>query len=236
MRQVYLPEIHDTGPPTEDGAYLLGRLLHRFRNSLTSVRGYAELLTAADVPAERRRQWAGNIVTQLDRIEALQDRLHASARGERPVGEHSLGMILRAAIRRSRERASDEGAAIDVRLLIHDVLIDGDGEALTEAFAAAIDNAIEASVAAGSGHVDIGVGRDGEDWVLRIVDHGDGLDPEAGEHAGTAFFSQKSGHLGLGVYLCRSILQRHGLDLELANASAGGAMVTIRGRRVPSYL
>ena len=236
MRETLLQDVPMNGPPLEDGAHLLGRLLHRFRNSLTSVRGYAELLAGENVEAESRRQWAANIVTQLDRIEVLQTRLQASARDERRTAEHSLGMILRAAVRRSRHRACSAGSAVEVRLLIDDVPVMGDGEALTEALAAVLDNALEASVAAGAAHVDVGLGRDGDNWALRIVDHGNGFGPEAAERAGSAFFSQKPGQLGLGLYLCRSILQRHDLDLELASASQGGAMVTIRGRRLPSYL
>lgn len=235
MRDSLLPSIPDV-PPVEDGAHLLGRLLHRFRNSLTSVRGYAELLGADDVPAERRRQWAGHIVTQLDRIEALQSRLNTSARTDRRTGTHSLGMILRAALRRSRERAQTDTQQVALRFRGEDVLVHGDGEALTEAFTAVIDNALEATTAAGGNRVEAVVEREGEAWALRIVDTGEGLVPEVAERAGSAFYSTKPGHLGLGLYLCRGALLRHDLDLELANAPEAGAVVTIRGRRVPSYL
>lgn len=236
MRDTLLQTLPDAAPPVEDGAHLLGRMLHRFRNSLTSVRGYAELLGGDEVPAERRRQWAGRIVDQIERIEDLQTRLDAGARGAGATGEHSLGMILRAAVERSRSRASEAVAAIDVRLRGGDVMVHGDGESLTEALAALLDNAIEATLDAGGTRVDASLTSDDEGWTLRIVDTGDGMSPAISERAGSAFFSRKPGHLGLGLYLSRSILLRHDLDLEIANASDAGAVVTIRGRRLPSYL
>ena len=235
MHDSLLHAMPEAGAPVDDGAHLLGRLLHRFRNSLTSVRGYAELLGGDEVPADRRRAWAAHIVEQLDRIEDLQTRLDAGARRRRAAARHSLGMVLRAAIQRSRERTGARDRGVDVRLRGDDVVIDGDGDALTEAFAAVFDNAIEATAAACGTRVDALVARDGDGWTLRIVDTGDGLVPEAAERAGSAFFSRKPGHLGLGLYLGRSILLRHDLDLELANAPEAGAVVTIRGRRPPSY-
>lgn len=236
MRDTLLQAFPDAAPPVEDGAHLLGRMLHRFRNSLTSVRGYAELLGGDDVPAERRRQWAGHIVDQIERIEDLQTRLDAGARGTGATGEHSMGMILRAAIRRSRERSTEAARGVDVRLRGDDVMVRGDGESLTEALAAVLDNALEATAEAGGERVVASLTVDDGAWTLRVVDTGDGMPPEISERAGSAFFSRKAGHLGLGLYLSRSILLRHDLDLELANAPEAGAVVTIRGRRLPSYL
>jgi signal transduction histidine kinase len=235
MHDSMISVMADAPPPVEDGAHLLGRLLHRFRNSLTSVRGYAELLGGDEVSDERRQQWAAHIVTQLDRIEALQSRLDASVRNRRASGDHSLGMVLRAAMQRSRQRVGSHTDHVDLRLRGEDVLVKGDGDSLTEAVAAVFDNALEATAAAGGDRVDVLVARDGADWTLRVVDTGGGLTPEAAERAGTPFYSRKTGHLGLGLYLCRSILLRHDLDLELANAPGAGAVVTIRGRRLPSY-
>jgi len=145
-------------------------------------------------------------------------------------------MILRAAVQRTRQRAASHTQHVDLRLRGEDVLVDGDGDALTEAVAALLENALEASAAAGGDRVDVLVAREDDDWTLRVVDTGDGLSPEVAEHAGSPFFSRKTGHLGLGLYLCRAVLRRHDLDLELANAPEAGAMVTIRGRRLPSYL
>lgn len=236
MTETLLRALSD-GTVPDDGIDLLGRMLHRFRNSLTSVRGYAELLAESDVPEERRRQWATRIVEQIERIETLHGRLDAGRGAVRPRAEHSLGMVLRAALRRSHQRVSAAAGDVDVRLdLDGDVEVEGDGEALTEAVAALVDNAREATaLLPGPGRaVHVTLGRDGDHWTLRVCDDGPGMTPDVAERVGTAFFSRKPGHLGLGTYLSRTYLQRHDLHLDLTNGSDGGTVATIRGRLLPS--
>lgn len=225
------------GTVPDDGIGLLGRMLHRFRNSLTSVRGYAELLAESDVPEDRRRQWATRIIEQIERIETLQGRLDAGRGAVRPRAEHSLGMVLSAALRRSRQRVSVAAADVDVRLdLDGDVRLQGDGEALTEAVAALVDNACEATALLPGTEraVRVTLEHDADRWTLRVSDDGPGMTPDVAERVGTAFFSRKPGHLGLGTYLSRTYLQRHDLHLDLTNASDGGTVATIRGRHLPS--
>ncbi|HKK70114.1 MAG TPA: HAMP domain-containing sensor histidine kinase [Candidatus Krumholzibacteria bacterium] len=236
MTETLLRALSD-GTVTEDGIGLLGRMLHRFRNSLTSVRGYAELLAESDVPEERRRQWATRIIEQLERIESLQSRLDAGRQVGRPVAEHSLGMVLRAAVRRSRQRLASAAAGIDVRFdLDGDLLVRGDGEALTEAVAALVDNACEATALLPGPEraVRLTLEQDADHWTVCVEDDGPGMTPDVAERVGTAFYSRKPGHLGLGTYLSRTYLQRHDLDLGLTNASDGGTVATIRGRHLPS--
>lgn len=217
-----------------DEVHLLGRALHRMRNMMMSVRGYAELIARGEGDDVLRRRWAERIVDQLDRLESMHARLDGAQarRGDR--SPQSLSMVVRAAVERSRQRF-DEDLEIDLDL-DGDILVEGEGEALREAVSALIDNALEA-------HRDAGVidavcvrfdpeGTDG--WALHVSDRGEGLSAPVSERVGQPFFTRKAGHLGLGLYLSRTLLTRHGLSLELANDRDGGTVATIRGRKNPS--
>ena len=211
---------------------LLGRAIHRVRNLMMSVRGYAELIAISSVGDDDHRRWAGRIVEQVDRLEALQSRVDGALRESPELASHSLAMIARAAVERSSYRMGGEAAEIGVRVKVsEDVVLEADGEDLAEAIAALIDNAREASADSGS-DVELWLGTEGTDsWTLKVVDTGPGCPDRDRTRLGEPFFTRKAGHLGLGLFLSRSLLDRHGMQLDFEVASGGGTVATIRERR-----
>lgn len=88
-----------------------------------------------------------------------------------------------------------------------------------------IKNAIEAG-----GRADAVSGQIApEDGGFRvsIEDRGPGLSTEVLENALLPFYSTKEGGSGLGLALCREIVEAHGGRLRLANRVGGGAIVSV---------
>jgi two-component system, LuxR family, sensor histidine kinase DctS len=57
----------------------------------------------------------------------------------------------------------------------------------------------------------IEVRRQDERWAaFRVADTGPGIDPEAARHVFTEFFTTKRDGMGLGLSLCRSVIEQHG--------------------------
>lgn len=216
---------------------LLGRAIHRVRNLLMSVRGYAELIAISNLGEEEHRRWAARIVEQVDRLEALQARVDGALRIAPRPGRQSMALVARAAVERSNRRLEGAAAAVEVRLLLReDRVIEADGEDLAEAVAALLDNAREAvAEAGGESPVEIEIAADPQgEWALRVTDSGSGLAPADLARLGEPFHTRKAGHLGLGLFLSRSLLDRHGLQLDFAAADGKGTVATIRERREPS--
>jgi two-component system sensor kinase FixL len=62
------------------------------------------------------------------------------------------------------------------------------------------------------------------EWIeIRVVDTGPGLAPEVREQLFQPFVSTKAGGMGVGLSLCRSIVEAHGGDLIAGNNEGGGA-------------
>jgi PAS domain S-box-containing protein len=80
--------------------------------------------------------------------------------------------------------------------------------------------------------IEVRVGLEDDAAVLRVTDHGPGVPEEAltrifgrfEQAAPTTSF----GGLGLGLFMVREIVRRHGGTVEAANAEGGGARFTVR--------
>ncbi|MGQ0834605.1 MAG: sensor histidine kinase [Gammaproteobacteria bacterium] len=73
--------------------------------------------------------------------------------------------------------------------------------------------------------LEIGESRGG--FLVEVRDRGSGLGVEALHNALLPFFSTKASGTGLGLTLCREIVEAHGGRLSVANRPDGGAVVTI---------
>jgi signal transduction histidine kinase len=86
-------------------------------------------------------------------------------------------------------------------------------------------NAIEASP--GGGAIAVQGSLEGAQVVLRIADGGSGFPAEILAGNVEEFFSTKSSGAGLGLSICRRIVQEAGGDLRLSNVSGGGAAAEV---------
>ncbi|CAO3452502.1 hypothetical protein [Azospirillum largimobile] len=69
-------------------------------------------------------------------------------------------------------------------------------------------------------------GRDGEGRVeVAVADHGHGMSEEARSRLFDPFFTTKAGGMGLGLSICRSIVETHGGNLRATDNPGGGVVM-----------
>jgi two-component system nitrogen regulation sensor histidine kinase NtrY len=64
-------------------------------------------------------------------------------------------------------------------------------------------------------------------FVVEVADRGSGLSEEVLRDALLPFYSTKPAGMGLGLTICREIVEAHGGRLSVANRADGGAVVTV---------
>lgn len=90
-------------------------------------------------------------------------------------------------------------------------------------------NLLKNAVESGSApeEIRIALRENAEGIVLEVLDRGAGLSEDVLRDALLPFFSTKATGTGLGLTLCREIVEAHGGRLSLANRPDGGAVVTV---------
>lgn len=91
-----------------------------------------------------------------------------------------------------------------------------------------IRNGIEAMASVDKRRLTIATAPRDVDWVeIRVSDTGIGLSEEVRETLFQPFISTKSGGMGVGLSICRSIVEAHGGDLLAGNNEGGGAIFSL---------
>jgi len=75
--------------------------------------------------------------------------------------------------------------------------------------------------------IELAVQHTARGFSVEVRDRGPGFTPQALENALVPFYSTKESGTGLGLTLCREIVEAHGGRLRIANRTGGGAVVTL---------
>lgn len=106
-------------------------------------------------------------------------------------------------------------------------MIDADPTQLTVIFSNIIDNAFQA-VDKVTGHISVNVSlKDGPAYEVTVTDNGVGMDTETLSKMYTPFYTTKAKGTGLGLTVCRELVELHNGTMEIISAPGAGATVKV---------
>jgi C4-dicarboxylate-specific signal transduction histidine kinase len=197
---------------------LTASIAHEVSQPLTAAVTNADAalrwLGAQPPDLEEVRQALGRIVEGGMRARNVIDRIHALTKKVPPRKEKlDLNESILEVIALTRSELLRNGVALQTQLAKDLPLILGDRIQLQQVILNLIINAVEAmrSVDEGPRELRIGTGLDGANSVIVAVqDSGPGLEPDTLGHLFDPFYTTKPSGLGMGLSICRSIIEAHG--------------------------
>jgi signal transduction histidine kinase len=213
---------------------LAAAIAHEVRQPLTSIvmGGSALQRFLADAPPklEKARATAGRMMDAGHRASEIMDdirKLFGTAdRPQDPVDVNGLALTV---LRSFDSDLKKHNIATRVELKAELPQIIGHRGQLQEVLVNLIQNAIDAmDMVDDDGRVlRLKTGHDGEGVSVEIEDTGPGIDPKKSHTVFDAFFTTKPHGMGLGLAICRMIVERHGGQLVAASADPHGAIFRI---------
>jgi PAS domain S-box-containing protein len=181
--------------------------------AITNANAAMRWLGARPPDLEEVRQALGRIVNNGTRASDVIGRIRDLVR-KAPLRKDSLEIneAIREVIALTRSEVVKNGVSVKTQLAQGLPLIQGDRVQLQQVILNLIINAVEAMSAAGEGSREllISTGKAESDGVLVAVrDSGPGLAPASFQRLFEAFYTTKPGGLGMGLSICRSIIEAH---------------------------
>jgi PAS domain S-box-containing protein len=162
---------------------------------------------------EEVRQALDRIVENGNRAGDVIDRIHALIKKAPPRKDHlEINGAVLEVLELTRGEAAKNGVSVKTDLVDGLPLIEGDRVQLQQVVLNLIMNAVEAMSGVGDGirELTIGTGKVETDAVLVTVkDSGPGLAAVSIERMFDAFYTTKPSGLGMGLSICRSIIEAH---------------------------
>lgn len=210
----------------------ISNVSHELKTPLSIISGYAQLLRDGGLSPEEQAEYAGYVAVESDRMVTLVDnmlRLSRIDHGEiRPKRiRFSLGEQLRRAILQLEPRWSAAGQTVDAE--IADAEWVGDAELLNQVWVNLLDNAIKFSGEGGCIRVSLAAIDGG--YAVTVSDNGPGMDKTALSRIFEQFYQAETAHrgegAGLGLPLCKRIVELHGGTLAVESAPGAGTCFSV---------
>lgn len=117
---------------------------------------------------------------------------------------------------------------LDVQTLNEAIVVSIDAKKIEQVILNVVKNAAE-SVPAGTGEVRIKVRPEPANVFIEITDNGPGIPPPAWKKIWEGFYTTKGDKgTGLGLAMCRKIMEAHGGSIAFENLPRGGCLFTLR--------
>jgi signal transduction histidine kinase len=212
--QTQLAHVNRVATMGELSASIAHEVMQPITATVTNAYAALRFLNAQPPDLEEARQALGSTVEQGKRATDVIERIRALIK-KAPPRKDALeinGAILEV-IALTRGEILKNGVSVQTQLAEGLPLIQGDRVQLQQVILNLIINAVEAmrTVSEGARELLISTGKDASGGVLvAVLDSGPGLNPESFDRLFDPFYTTKPGGMGMGLSICRSIVEAHG--------------------------
>ncbi len=207
---------------------LVGTLAHELNQPLTAILSYADAaqlgLDESDERFASQRELVGKITRQGQRARDIVARVRDQVRGGGlRLEPQSLSRLVDEAVELSLASAVRDGVVVRVELTHSADCVLADRIEIEQVMINLIRNAAEAMAGAPRREVRIGSRADDGVVTCHVADTGPGISPQILPNLFQPFATGKENGMGIGLAVCRSIVEAHGGRLWADSQPGKGA-------------
>ncbi len=204
-------------------------IAHEVRNPLMAIKVLIQALARGRTADRLRPRDVQVLEEEILRLEQIVNSFLDFARPPRPDAKPvDVAALAEQVVGRVRSRAELQGVAVEFAPSGCPLVADIDPSQLQQVLYNLLFNALEAQPSGGRVRVKVGAEGTGGDLTVCVADDGPGLSAEVRDRAFEPFVSTKDAGLGLGLSICRRIVEGHGGEIRAADGPGGGAVFTAR--------
>ena len=218
---------------------LSASIAHEIRNPITAAKSLVQQMEE-DPTSRENVEYARVALEELQRVERSVSHLLRFARDEElGISDVQLSEVVDSALETFGERFDRSGIEL-VRSVEGACQMRGDPEQLRRVVINLVGNAIDAvedaEVEGPVVQVSVGENLAGTDVWLRVKDNGPGIEADAREHLFSPFYTSKSDGTGLGLPICKKLVDAHHGTIELISEVGVGTefLLTFPKQRIGS--
>ena len=192
---------------------MASRVAHDLKNPLTIIHTYADMLTPeilAKLDPQDREKWFRLQTSVLDMNRIIEDVLDFARTTEIKKKKTSFLSVLRLALNHVKTTYG-----IVINLPDGDVSLKCDPRKMEGVMSNLLNNAVHA--VDGQGEVDVEMSSDSKNLTVKVKDSGPGIPEKDLEKIFEPMFTTKTTGTGLGLVICKSIVEQHGGTISVSN-------------------
>ncbi|TCP55994.1 PAS domain S-box-containing protein [Tumebacillus sp. BK434] len=202
-------------------------IAHEVRNPMTSVRGFLQLLSS-QINGDTHRKYLDVMTTEIDRMNTILSEYLSMARTPQPEWEPiHLTELVNDTFLLLEGEANYRGVNLSLELAA-DCRIHGIARELKQVLINLVRNAFDA-LEDGEGLIELRLqAAEPNDYLVTVTDNGVGIAPEQLARIFEPFFTTKAMGTGLGLPVCKKIIESHGGSLRVQSEPGAGTTFTIQ--------
>lgn len=231
--EVSVTELKDAAQRQEA---FVGSFAHEMKTPLTSIIGYSDMLRSKQMTEEERMIYGDYIYQQGRRLENLSHKmleLIVLKKTDFQMRKMSLKKLF---VTITEELAPVlEERAIHVRMSVENIQLVAEPDLIKTVFLNFMDNSIKA-IRSG-GEIRIRAKRTGKGVLVTVADNGKGIPRKDLDRVTESFYmvdrsrKHENGSVGLGLSICKQILELHGARMRIKSEEGKGTKIEIVFRR-----
>ncbi len=226
MRDREIAHLNRVGAVGELASSLAHELGQPLGAILANAQAARRLLSRTSPDLQEVRASLGDIIEDDQRAGHVIQRMRAMLRGEEtPRDSVDLNDIVRSVLRMVAGEAGLRGASIHPDLASSSLVVFGDRVQLEQVVLNLVVNGLDAVAERSPEQREVRVTTSAANGNVQVSvsDSGPGIRSPNPERVFEPFYTTKAHGLGMGLSICRSIVEAHGGEIRVENGAQGGA-------------